>query len=110
MSGGKAETLLGLSDLEICHSHQATGTDHSDTSKSTQAGKGAELGFTPKADGDSPELRFPSQRKFPALLRVFRPVPSLREPWGFEDLVRASVSALQGTQQSSVAPREVGGP
>lgn len=72
MSGGKAETLLGLSDLEICLSHQATGTDYRDTSeKSTQAGKGAELGFTPRADGESPELRFPSQHKFLALLEFF---------------------------------------
>ena len=72
LSGGKAETLLGLSDLKTCLSHQATGTDHSDTSeKDTQAGKGAELGFTVRADGESPELRFPSQHKFLALLEFF---------------------------------------
>ena len=72
LSGGKAETLLGLSDLETCLSHQATGTDHSITSeKGTQAGKGAELGFTARADGESPELRFPSQHKFLALLEFF---------------------------------------
>ena len=71
LSGGKAETLLGRSDLKTCLSHQATGTDHSDTSeKGTQAGKGAELGFTVRADGESPEF-FPSQQKFLALLEFF---------------------------------------
>lgn len=40
------------------------------------AGKGAEMGFKPRACSDSPQLRFPTQCKFLALKRFFGPVPS----------------------------------